>query len=249
MDPQSTPDLSTSPSPVPLHRRRRRPRHHGHRHRRGPGPGRPRGHRHRHQRGRGPRRPSPPWRPPPPAPCSAGGSPSGSGRTSSPASAPSPTCRPPPTPTWSSRWCRRTTRSSSRSSPRWTPIVRPDTILATGTNALSVTRLAADSARPERVLGLHFFNPAPAMKLVEVVSSVLTAPAGRRRGHRRSPASWARSRSRSATGPDSSPTGCCSATSTRPPRCTSRGTPPARTSTPRCSSAAGCRWARWPCST
>lgn len=55
-------------------------------------------------------------------------------------------------------------------------IVRPDAILATGTNALSVTRLAADSARPERVLGLHFFNPAPAMKLVEVVSSVLTSP-------------------------------------------------------------------------
>ncbi|MEU5279028.1 3-hydroxybutyryl-CoA dehydrogenase [Streptomyces asoensis] len=56
-------------------------------------------------------------------------------------------------------------------------LVRPEAILATGTNALSVTRLAAESARPERVLGLHFFNPAPAMKLVEVVSSVLTAPA------------------------------------------------------------------------
>ncbi|MEV5433380.1 3-hydroxyacyl-CoA dehydrogenase family protein [Streptomyces sp. NPDC052701] len=56
-------------------------------------------------------------------------------------------------------------------------IVRPGTILATGTNALSVTRLAADSARPERVLGMHFFNPAPAMRLVEIVSSVLTAPA------------------------------------------------------------------------
>ncbi|MFE7465999.1 3-hydroxyacyl-CoA dehydrogenase family protein [Streptomyces sp. NPDC057499] len=55
-------------------------------------------------------------------------------------------------------------------------IVSPATILATGTNALSVTRLAAESLRPERVLGLHFFNPAPAMKLVEVVSSVLTAP-------------------------------------------------------------------------
>ncbi len=55
-------------------------------------------------------------------------------------------------------------------------IVRPDAVLATGTNALSVTRLAAESARPERVLGMHFFNPAPAMKLVEVVSSVLTAP-------------------------------------------------------------------------
>ncbi|MFJ3708284.1 3-hydroxyacyl-CoA dehydrogenase family protein [Streptomyces sp. NPDC090053] len=56
-------------------------------------------------------------------------------------------------------------------------VVSPTTILATGTNALSVTRLAADTAHPERVLGLHFFNPAPVMKLVEVVSSVLTAPA------------------------------------------------------------------------
>ncbi|WP_405754378.1 3-hydroxyacyl-CoA dehydrogenase family protein [Streptomyces sp. NBC_01411] len=55
-------------------------------------------------------------------------------------------------------------------------IVRPTAVLATGTNALSVTRLAADTSHPERVLGLHFFNPAPAMKLVEVVSSVLTAP-------------------------------------------------------------------------
>ncbi|WP_031088347.1 3-hydroxyacyl-CoA dehydrogenase family protein [Streptomyces sp. NRRL WC-3549] len=55
-------------------------------------------------------------------------------------------------------------------------IVSPSAILATGTNALSVTRLAAESRHPERVLGLHFFNPAPAMKLVEVVSSVLTAP-------------------------------------------------------------------------
>ncbi|MFD8469187.1 3-hydroxyacyl-CoA dehydrogenase family protein [Streptomyces cyaneofuscatus] len=55
-------------------------------------------------------------------------------------------------------------------------VVSPTAILATGTNALSVTRLAAESLHPERVLGLHFFNPAPAMKLVEVVSSVLTAP-------------------------------------------------------------------------
>ncbi|MFJ4001959.1 3-hydroxyacyl-CoA dehydrogenase family protein [Streptomyces sp. NPDC090023] len=55
-------------------------------------------------------------------------------------------------------------------------VVRPETILATGTNALSVTRLASGSDHPERVLGLHFFNPVQAMKLVEVVSSVLTAP-------------------------------------------------------------------------
>ncbi|SEC79984.1 3-hydroxyacyl-CoA dehydrogenase family protein [Streptomyces melanosporofaciens] len=56
-------------------------------------------------------------------------------------------------------------------------VISPTAIVATGTNALSVTRLAAESAHPERVLGLHFFNPAPAMKLVEIVSSVLTAPA------------------------------------------------------------------------
>ncbi|GAA2412144.1 3-hydroxybutyryl-CoA dehydrogenase [Streptomyces glaucosporus] len=55
-------------------------------------------------------------------------------------------------------------------------IVKPSAVIATGTNALSVTRLAADSARPERVLGMHFFNPAPAMRLVEIVSSVLTSP-------------------------------------------------------------------------
>ena len=55
-------------------------------------------------------------------------------------------------------------------------IAKPATILATGTNALSVTRLAAETGRPDRVLGLHFFAPAPAMKLVEVVSTVLTSP-------------------------------------------------------------------------
>ncbi|MBP0450107.1 3-hydroxyacyl-CoA dehydrogenase family protein [Kitasatospora sp. RG8] len=50
------------------------------------------------------------------------------------------------------------------------------TVLATGTTALSVTRIAAATARPERVLGLHFFNPVHTMKLVEVVRTVLTAP-------------------------------------------------------------------------
>jgi 3-hydroxybutyryl-CoA dehydrogenase len=55
-------------------------------------------------------------------------------------------------------------------------VVKPETILATGTNALSVTQLATGTAHPERVLGLHFFAPAQAMKLVEVVSTVLTSP-------------------------------------------------------------------------
>ena len=47
----------------------------------------------------------------------------------------------------------------------------PDTILATNTSALSVGSIAAAARRPERVLGLHFFNPAPVMALVEVVAT------------------------------------------------------------------------------
>jgi 3-hydroxybutyryl-CoA dehydrogenase len=51
------------------------------------------------------------------------------------------------------------------------------TILATNTSALSVTSIAAATARPERVVGLHFFNPAPLMALVEVVAGADTSAA------------------------------------------------------------------------
>lgn len=52
--------------------------------------------------------------------------------------------------------------------------VKPDAILASTTSSLSVVDLAAETSRPDRVLGLHFFNPAPVMKLVEVVRTVAT---------------------------------------------------------------------------
>ncbi len=54
-------------------------------------------------------------------------------------------------------------------------LVAPEAILATNTSSLSVTAIAAACERPERVLGLHFFNPAPLMPLVEVVPGVATA--------------------------------------------------------------------------
>lgn len=57
------------------------------------------------------------------------------------------------------------------------PIVGPEAILATNTSALSVTEIAAAAERPERVVGLHFFNPAPVLPLVEVVRAQLTADA------------------------------------------------------------------------
>ena len=54
-------------------------------------------------------------------------------------------------------------------------ICRPDAVLATNTSALSVTEIAAATTRPERVVGMHFFNPAPLMPLVEIVRAELTA--------------------------------------------------------------------------
>jgi 3-hydroxybutyryl-CoA dehydrogenase len=53
--------------------------------------------------------------------------------------------------------------------------VEPDAVLATNTSSLAVTAIAASCARPERVIGVHFFNPAPVMPLVEVVPGLATA--------------------------------------------------------------------------
>ena len=70
-------------------------------------------------------------------------------------------------------------------------IVAPDCVLATNTSSLSVTAIAAGCARPERVVGFHFFNPVPLMKIVEVIDGVRGARAAgdammalaRRMGH------------------------------------------------------------------
>ncbi|EFL10465.1 3-hydroxyacyl-CoA dehydrogenase PaaC [Streptomyces sp. AA4] len=55
-------------------------------------------------------------------------------------------------------------------------VVRPGAVLATTTSSLPVIECAAATSRPGDVVGLHFFNPAPVMKLVEVVSTIATAP-------------------------------------------------------------------------
>ncbi len=56
-------------------------------------------------------------------------------------------------------------------------VVAPDAVLATNTSSLSVTALAGTCKHPERVVGIHFFNPAPAMPLVEIVGALTTDPA------------------------------------------------------------------------
>jgi 3-hydroxybutyryl-CoA dehydrogenase len=55
-------------------------------------------------------------------------------------------------------------------------VCKPDAILATNTSSLSVTEISVATTRPNAVIGVHFFNPAPVMKLVEIVRTVVTAP-------------------------------------------------------------------------
>ncbi len=54
------------------------------------------------------------------------------------------------------------------------PLLRSDTILATNTSSISITRLASSSDRPERFMGLHFMNPVPVMQLVELIRGIAT---------------------------------------------------------------------------
>jgi 3-hydroxybutyryl-CoA dehydrogenase len=54
------------------------------------------------------------------------------------------------------------------------PVLRPETLLATNTSSISITRLAAATDRPERFIGIHFMNPVPVMELVEVIRGIAT---------------------------------------------------------------------------
>jgi 3-hydroxybutyryl-CoA dehydrogenase len=54
------------------------------------------------------------------------------------------------------------------------PVLRPDAILATNTSSISITRLAAATDRPEKVIGMHFMNPVPVMELVEMIRGIAT---------------------------------------------------------------------------
>jgi len=56
------------------------------------------------------------------------------------------------------------------------PLLKPHTIIGSNTSSISITRLAAQTRRPAQFVGLHFFNPVPVMKLVEVVPGLQTAP-------------------------------------------------------------------------
>jgi 3-hydroxybutyryl-CoA dehydrogenase len=55
-------------------------------------------------------------------------------------------------------------------------VCRPEVVFATNTSSISITEIAATTARPDRVVGMHFFNPVPVLKLVEVIPALQTDP-------------------------------------------------------------------------
>jgi 3-hydroxybutyryl-CoA dehydrogenase len=57
------------------------------------------------------------------------------------------------------------------------PIIHPETIVASNTSSVSITRLESSISHPDRFIGMHFFNPVPVMRLVEVVRSLQTSDA------------------------------------------------------------------------
>ncbi len=57
------------------------------------------------------------------------------------------------------------------------PHLKPDAIIATNTSSISITRLAATTDRPEQFIGMHFMNPVPVMKLVEIIRGIATSDA------------------------------------------------------------------------
>jgi 3-hydroxybutyryl-CoA dehydrogenase len=56
-------------------------------------------------------------------------------------------------------------------------ICREDVVLATNTSSISITRIAAATTRPDKIIGMHFMNPVPAMKLVEIIRGLATSQA------------------------------------------------------------------------
>ena len=88
---------------------------------------------------------------------------------------PRPTSTPSPRPTSSSRRSSRTSPRRSQLFAKLDALTRPECILASNTSSISITKIAAATKRPDKVIGMHFMNPVPVMTLVEVIRGIATS--------------------------------------------------------------------------
>ena len=110
-------------------------------------------------------------------------------------------------------------------------VLDPSAIMATNTSSIPIIDVAMGTTRPQQVLGMHFFNPATVMKLVEVISTQLTAPEVTEAATACATDTLGKRVVAPRTGPDSWSTSCWCPTSAKPSKCTSRATPRLPTST------------------
>jgi hypothetical protein len=123
-------------------------------------------------------------------------------------------------------------------------ICAPSTLLTSNTSSISITAIAAGVKNPERVAGLHFFNPAPVMKLVEVVSGLATS-AEVVEQLCQCVSGWGNSRFAAAQRPVLSLTAWRVRSMLKPGGRWKSRWPPRRLSMPLCVTAAVSRWDRW----
>ena len=88
------------------------------------------------------------------------------------------------------------------------PVLKPTTILASNTSSISITRLAATTDRPDKFIGIHFMNPVPVMKLVELIRGLATSDKRPTRSRSTSSKAWTRTSPTPRTFPRSSSTAC-----------------------------------------
>ncbi len=127
---------------------------------------------------------------------------------------------------------------------RLSEIVSEECVLATNTSSLLVTAIAAAATHPERVVGMHFFNPAPVMRLLEVVAGEQSLASGRSRSRDATGEAMGKTRDpRAATGRASSSTAATARSAWRRCACCRSGSPTSRRSTASAAWRAAFAWA------
>ena len=125
----------------------------------------------------------------------------------------------------------------------------PDAILASNTSSIPIMKLGMATSRPAQVIGIHFFNPVPVLRLVELVESLLTGDETMQAAEQFAIERLGKTVIHSQDRAGFVVNACSSRTCCRPSAWSSRASPPRSTSTRAWCWAATTRWGRWPCPT